>query len=479
MPVVKPEFLQVEYSKTLVNWIREYYDNYDKAPGKDIESIFLVKREQLKPEIASLLQTYLNNLSENYEEEANINEEYVLDQTINYLKTKGLAFHTQKIQALLDLGEIEEAEKEIASYKEIEKVTSKWINPLDDAYIERALTEDTDYLFKLDGALGQLIGGIKRGYLVSIMGPMKRGKTFYLQEFMFGAITSGLRVAFISLEMTDKEVSTRAYKRMSGFTDSGGEVIFPVFDCQLNQTGDCRMSERTNDIVLVDDEGEVPQYTSDLEYRPCTACRYSSNRDRYKVAVWYEIKNTNILEAKGMIKNAKGFKTMYGKNAMRVLAYPMNSANVKDIERDLDLLEYTENWVPDVLLIDYADILGAEDSRLTGRESTNETWKSLKGMGQKRKCAVIVPTQSNRASIENKHVKQTNTGEDIRKVAHVDIMCVLNQTPVEKRGGIMRVGVIAHRHKMFDEFIQAEVLQQLRAGQPYLDAELVFDGAEE
>ena len=43
MPVVRPEFLQVEYSKTLVNWIKEYYEQYDKAPGKDIEISFLLK----------------------------------------------------------------------------------------------------------------------------------------------------------------------------------------------------------------------------------------------------------------------------------------------------------------------------------------------------------------------------------------------------------------------------------------------------
>ena len=42
----------------------------------------------------------------------------------------------------------------------------------------------------------------------------------------------------------------------------------------------------------------------------------------------------------------------------------------------------------------------------------------------------------------------------------------------------MRVGLIAHRHKMYDEFIQAEILQQLKAGQPYLDGQLVIDNIE-
>jgi len=52
-------------------------------------------------------------------------------------------------------------------------------------------------------------------------------------------------------------------------------------------------------------------------------------------------------------------------------------------------------------------------------------------------------------------------------------MCVLNQTPVEKREGIMRLGIIAHRHEEFDEFTQVQVLQQLKIGQPYLDSEVL------
>jgi hypothetical protein len=72
--------------------------------------------------------------------------------------------------------------------------------------------------------------------------------------------------------------------------------------------------------------------------------------------------------------------------------------------------------------------------------------------------------------MEKKYVKQSNTSEDIRKLAHVDLMAVLNQTRFEKRKNIMRFGVIAHRHRNFDEQMAIKVLQQLELGQPYLDA---------
>ena len=481
LPIVKPEFLEIDYSKIIVKWVREYYEKYEKAPEKDIENIFLLGKDKLKPEIANLTQTFLNSLSDNYEEESNFNEAYILDQTIDYLKKKGLGFHNDKIKALLDLNEVEEAEREIAEYKQVARATSKWVNPFDQEYIKKALNKDKSFLFEMDGVLGQLIGPMKREWLIAIMGPMKRGKTFYLQEFMFGAITNGLRTAFITLEMDDTEISIRGYKRMGSFTEEGGDIAFPVFDCFYNQNGTCERKERASDTQLfMGEEQEPPDYDKDIDYKVCTYCKGKKDSagnywKDYKSAVWYETVYTKPLYVKNVSKNVKDFQMTYGSNLLREIAYPINLANIQDIKRDLDLLEFSEGWVPDVIIVDYADILGKENKKLEGRDSVNETWKSLKSMAQSRKCLVITGTQSNRDSIDKKHVRQTNTGEDIRKIAHIDIMPVLNQTPLEKRKGVMRIGLIAHRHKTCDEFIQAEVLQQLKAGQPLLDGHLLVE----
>ena len=473
--IIRPEFLEIEYSKTIVNWIKDYFNAYNESPGMSIQNIYLSKKESLKPEIASLIQTFLTSLSENYEEKESFNEEYILDQSVNYLKKKGLDFHNEKIRALLDIGEIEQAEQEIASFKEIARATSHWVNPFDSEFVESALLKDEDYLFKMQGTLGLLLGPMKRGWLVALMGPMKRGKTWWLQEIMFSALMYRLRVVFITLEMENSDLACRGYKRMGAFTEEGENIIFPIFDCARNQDNSCIKGERTCRIGIANEEGEIPSYDPDIDYEVCSVCRRIRGDKSFVPAVWYEEHETETLDLKNIKKNIKGFKTMYGKNLLRQKSYPMNTANLKDIERDLDLLEYSEGWIPDVIIIDYADILGPEDKRLIGRDSVNETWKGLKSMAQARKCLLATATQSNRDSIEKKNVKQTNTGEDIRKIAHVDIMPVLNQTPLEKRKGITRIGLVAHRHKLFSEFEQVEVLQQLKAGQPYIDGEFISD----
>ena len=68
-------------------------------------------------------------------------------------------------------------------------------------------------------------------------------------------------------------------------------------------------------------------------------------------------------------------------------------------------------------------------------------------------------------------VKQIHTSEDIRKIAHGDLWIALNQTPWEKKAGVIRFGVIAHRHKEFLETESVTVLQNLSQGQVLLDSE--------
>ena len=160
---------------------------------------------------------------------------------------------------------------------------------------------------------------------------------------------------------------------------------------------------------------------------------------------------------------------MYGHKNLRTISYPINTVSISDVLRDLDILEYAEEFVPDVIIADYMDLFKSEDSRLAGRDAINETWKTAKSLAQNRKILWATGTQSNRQSIDAKTVKQGHTGEDIRKLAHVDIMSVLNQTSWEKRKKMMRFGILVHRHKYFDDFSQIQVLQQLELGQPYLE----------
>lgn len=465
LPAVKKDYLRIDYSWTIIKWVKEYWDEYKKSPGKQIQDIYLDHKKELKGAQGEIIRQFLNELSSTFEKES-FNDRYHQDKALDLLRQRALELHTALVKGLIETGNIEEAEKEVRDFKNVSKSTSRWVDPFDKDYIDHAFSVEEETLFRLEGVLGNIVGDFKRGWLAALMGPMKRGKTWWLQEFAFTAITNKKKVALITLEMEDTQIALRSYKRMAALGDSPKEFLYPVFDCDRNQKGLCKRKCRVNTEKMPED------LQPDGKYKPCSACREEYSK-WYVPAIWHKRIYREGLNVGRVTHFVKTFQQHFGHNLFRVKSHSIGTANVQDILNDLDVLEYSEDFVPDVIIIDYADILGPEDPRLTGRDAINETWKNLKSLAQQRKCLVCTATQSNRQSIEQRNVRAVHTGEDIRKLAHCDLMCVLNQKPKEKRAGYMRVGMIAHRHIFFDEFVQAQILQQLRTGQPFLDGEIM------
>ena len=162
------------------------------------------------------------------------------------------------------------------------------------------------------------------------------------------------------------------------------------------------------------------------------------------------------------------------KNSYRFKNYPRFSANTSDIIRDLDILEQTDNFVPDIIIIDYADILKAEDSGpSTGVAQLDDTWKSLSKLAGERYALVVTASQITRAGMDKKQVKVGDTALWVGKTAHLDVFGTLQQTSEEKKDGVMRVGLMAHRYRDFDENNNCMILQKLDYGQVCLDSEIM------
>jgi replicative DNA helicase len=138
------------------------------------------------------------------------------------------------------------------------------------------------------------------------------------------------------------------------------------------------------------------------------------------------------------------------------------------------MVELAEGWIPDVIIIDYADILMPEKKDLEGRDKENSTWLALKNLAQSRKAFVATASQGNRASFEMESLQEKNTSEDIRKLAHIDLAAAINQRPDEKIKGITRIAVLNHRWKKFNKSHQAMVLQNYEVGQFHLDSILIW-----
>lgn len=475
-PLLKPEHFTTPAGRRIAIWIKDYFALYNTAPGRLIEDIYRREAEQLDEIEASLIATFLSSLSEAHEQDQIVfNSDYAIDQAMSFFDRQSLFLVRDNLDVLLRTGRIEQAKIEVANYRSVSRLTGGWVNPLDPDFARQTMTESkNDNLMKLPGVVGDMMGWLRPGWLVGVFAPPKRGKTSALLEYLICALTYRLPVAFISHEMNARDTALRFYKRITAMADRGGNIRYPCLDCHANQDGTCNNPRRENAITLLDDDGNQPMFTPEMEYRPCTACR-ESDPQFYVPATWHEVLQVQSLIGGRVVKHIRGFATQYGRNNLRCKSYPPFSANIKQMKNDLDLLEYTEGWIPRVIINDYADIVAPEDARLTGRERTDETWKAHKNMADTRKCIVVTASQTNRASIEKRTVKQIHAAEDIRKINHVDVGQSLNQTDMEKRQGLMRFGIIAHRHRSFHESDHALVLQEMRTGQFLLASVRVYN----
>jgi len=472
--ILNLDYLQIDYVKIITKWVFDYYIKYKEAPYTNIQSIYNVEKANLKEAEMELISSFLFKLSERLKQEEEFNIDYLLDKILQYVKERSLIVTSQRVIDYVNAGKPNEAEKELQEYKKVARAVGGFINPFEKKYIATVIEnytkpeeERAEYLYRLPGQLGEFIGHFETGWLIAFEGPMKRGKTWWLQELTLQAIFEHLKVVFISLEMNSYGITKRFYQIISNSGDKP-EYLYPIFDCYRNQTGTCKDSKRKGVGAIREVKGEKPPFNDFPNHIVCTECRGTS---KFNPDNWYTKVNKSGTFSSASIRNVEGFAEMY-QNRLRIKAYPAYSASIGNIKNDLANLETIDDFIPNIIVVDYADILAPENSRLEGREKHDEVWKMLKNLASSRNCLVITATQSNRATLEKKNVKASDVSEDIRKVAHVDAMFSLNQTPVEKKAGVMRIGVVAHRWKDFHELDHVMVLQQMGTGQVMLDSEV-------
>jgi len=105
----------------------------------------------------------------------------------------------------------------------------------------------------------------------------------------------------------------------------------------------------------------------------------------------------------------------------------------------LDSLEMSRRIVPDLLLVDYADLMsiGTRDYR----HELGNLYKDLRGLAVSRNIAVATASQSNRSSLDAKIITGGSVAEDFSKIATSDVVLTYNRTEAERTIGTARLWV--------------------------------------
>jgi len=116
----------------------------------------------------------------------------------------------------------------------------------------------------------------------------------------------------------------------------------------------------------------------------------------------------------------KGHSIKYKNSDLLIKEYHAKSISVNTIISHLSLLEGYHNFVPDFIIIDYADIMKPVDNYELKRDQQSEIYRDLKRLAQIYKIPVITACQSNSEGFNKEVVDLTNAGESREKthIAH-------------------------------------------------------------
>jgi len=413
-PQWNKHLFQNRWSNLIAGWCVDYLTKYDKAPGKSIEALFDAWAETTNDKTtAKLVSTFLESLSDEYEIEEAPNSEHLIDLAGRHFNKVRLEALADNIQSDILTGNADKAEKRLAQYGRVELGVGTGIDVLNDkAAIRDAFETKTDPLITLPGALGEFFGdSLERDGFIAFMGPDKRGKSFWLSELAYRAIVQRRRVAFFEVgDMSQNQIMRRIQSRIAKHPQLRGTVAYPV-------SIERGREERTATVEHEEHSHEAPL----------------SWRRGYKASQKLQ---TRHIRMNGPV--------------WRLSCHPNSTINVGGILAILGGWE-RDGWIPDMVAIDYADILAPDIGGTDFRHQTNDTWKRLRAMSQTLHCLVVTASQTDADGYKRGILTRSNFSEDKRKMAHVTGMVGINQTPEEKDNGIIRLNWVVRREGAFSE----------------------------
>ena len=495
-PVFNPRYLEDATARRLASWCLDYYKQFNKAPGKSIKDVFYEAVNDGLPEdlAEEIEEDVLPGLSEEFTN-IDIDIPFLIKRSLKHFNKLKLLQYAEEVKNLVENGELKEAEKKAKQFTPLitdiknENVLSLGSEDAEKALIE-SFKDSEDYVVKFPRQLGEFINHqfIKSAF-IAFLAPEKRGKTFLMMDIALTAVRQGKRVAFFQAgDMSEKQQVKRIGVYLAGKSNLQkycGQMFEPIRDCIHNQRDTCTKPERECDFGIFEGKS-IDQLRKELtidelkealqeypDYKPCWNCEeYFHNK--WGVPWIKSIDVGSALTEQEALKAWRRFFKKYDKrnNKFKLISYPNSTLSVDLIETYLDAWE-KEAWFPDLIVVDYADILVWNGGGKEFRHSQNEIWKALRAITQNRnQPCLVTATQADADSYSRNRLGLKNFNEDKRKYGHVTAMYGINQDKDgrEKRIGIIALNELVIREGEFDTSNEIYILQNLRRGRPRLSS---------
>lgn len=430
----KEGLFATEWENLVAGWCVRHYTKYERAPKDDIMGHYAAwsAKNQTKKEMIKLVEAFLNGMANHPKPGSS---KFVIDRAGEYFNEVRASKLSEEIQGFLDKGEIDNAVKQIEGFNKLELGLGSGVDVFQDkGAMEAAFAQSSEELIEYPNDMGVFLKDVfARGTLVSFMAPEKRGKTFWLTDVAWMALMNRRKVAMFQMgDMSEAQVYHRLMARVCGRPFKPQKIRIPK-DITFNPG---------------DERAWVEHYT-EIDYK---------EKIDPKVA-WEHLQK--IVTEK--IKSKDSY--------FKLSCHPTSTVSISGINSILQGWE-RRGWVPDVIVIDYADIIAPMNGAADTRDQINQTWAAMRALSQRTDTCVVTATQTDAASYEADLLRRSNFTEDKRKLAHVTAMIGINQTEEEKQQQIQRLNFVALRDREYSESWCIHVAGFMGIGRPWIKSTL-------
>ena len=412
--VWRPDGLPSRWASLVVGWCVAYHRRHGRPPGLNLEGLFEEWRAANQDSaLAELVGGFVASLAADYRRyKDGIEPQYALDTAARLMKRVALVETIERVQLELDNGEVDAAQAAITDFKVVCFGLAEHLCSPD----EKAVAADyaavraakTEPVVRFKGALGSFLDPVMRpGGFVAFMAGEKSGKSFWLQNVACTAYQQGRKVLYFEAgDSSRAEVLDRLVSRALGCPGVGASGCYPF----------------------------TTRVPDDIE--PAAEAKGVA-RVAHKERTWAaEISPDDA---------AAGFHAAGGETGHLILSpHPAGTLSVAGMAARLEQW-LSEGFRPEVVVVDYADLLAPPNERAEGRDRINETWRALRSFSQKYNVLVATATQARRDGHTAWLLTREHISEDKRKLAEVTAMIGINRTDEEIEKQIWRLNIIAAR----------------------------------
>jgi len=402
----------------------DYRHRHAQAPGEHTPDLFDAAAERAESK-APMFARLLDSIERTRED---LNPKYVVQRAAAFVRYQRVKSGLEK--ALRSLTSDDEAGLENAeaalhdALKASVGTFDAGLHFIDDLEATLRFLTDPEEAYPTGiPELDRVSAGPTPGRFGLFAAPSGKGKSWWLIQLTAAALKRGLSVLYVSLELSESELSQRLIQRLLSVTkrDIPEGVTY----------------ERFLETPDPEDRGSRRK-TMRMKPRPALADPKTEALVRRKL------------------------KALEGRGRIILKSFPNGSLSVDQLDSFLTVLEERERFIPHLLLIDYVDIMHRR-SGVDRWEALVENAEGVRAIAQRRHIAVNSVTQVKHAALRAKRVEAADTAGATGKIETADTLITMSQTEEEARAKLARLYLAKHRTDA--DGLQVLIAQAYEVGQ--------------